>query len=74
MWSSETMETWKRDALVRRLEHGALISQNVLIKWFLSSQFTHKPVNSILVFLVMKLIDGFVGEFTSEKTFMQYVR
>ena len=31
-----------------------LISQNALISWFLSSQFTHKPVNPILLFLVVK--------------------
>ena len=35
----------------RRLD--TLISQNVSIKWFLYSQFTHKPVNLILLFLVL---------------------
>ena len=31
------------------------LSQNVSIRWFLSSQFTLKPVNLILLFLIMRL-------------------
>ena len=32
----------------QQMEVHNLISLNVLIKWFLQSQFTHKPVNLIL--------------------------
>ena len=33
------------------------ISHNVLIKWFLSSQFTYEPVNLILLCLTHKPVD-----------------
>ena len=33
---------------------NCLFAQNVSIKWYLRSQFTHKPVNSISLFLVIK--------------------
>ena len=34
---------------------SAFVPHHVLIKWFLSSQFTLKIVNLFLIFLVMKL-------------------
>ena len=33
----------------------SIILHNLLIRWFLSSQFTHKPVNLIVLFLDMEL-------------------
>ena len=51
---------------------GTCISQNVLIEWFLCSQFTHKPVNVFYYSLLYNQVDRFVGELASKKPFNRH--
>ena len=54
-----------------------LISDNVLIEWFLLCQLPHKTVHVSLTNTNSKQskeqVDGFVGELTSEKPFDEYI-
>ena len=43
-------------------------SQNVSMRWFLSGQSTHKPVNLILLFLLSKLSGRFCGRVDFRET------